>query len=158
MDNSKYSSARVAGREHIPIYPHNFIALRIVQLVLAVIVIGLAAYGVAGLAFDGDVFIMAVGLMTLIVTTYYLVAEYSSPAVYNYWAVLALDILLVIMWLASFALLASEVAAVYSYSGSSYSYDTYYKRSDIAKRTAYIDASAWAACLAACSALGGVEL
>jgi len=159
MENSKYSSARVAGREHIPIYPHNFIALRIVQLVLAVIVIGLAAYGVAGLAFDGDIFIMVVGLMTLVVTIYYLVAEYSSPAVYNYWAVLALDIFLVIMWLASFALLASEVAAVYSYSGSSYYYyDSYYKRSDIAKRSAVVDASAWAACLAACSALGGVEL
>lgn len=61
MDQSdKYTSARVAGREHIPLYPRNFIALRIVQLVLAVIIIGLAAFGVAGLAFDGDIFIMVV--------------------------------------------------------------------------------------------------
>jgi hypothetical protein len=156
MDNSKYSSARVAGREHIPLYPNNFIALRIVQLVLAVIVIALAAYGVSGLAFDGDIFIMVVGLMTLIVTIYYLVAEFSAPAVYNYWAVLALDIFLVIMWLSSFALLASQVSAIYSYSGSS-SYYYYWKRSDVGKRAA-VDPSSWAACLAACAALGGVEL
>ena len=60
MDNSKYLTARVAGREHIPLYPKNFIAIRIVQLVLAVIVIGLSAYGVSLLAFDGDIFIMVV--------------------------------------------------------------------------------------------------
>lgn len=153
MDNPKYSSARLAGREHIPLYPQNFIALRIVQLVLAVIVIGLAAYGVAGIAFDGDVFIMVVGLMTLVVTIYYLVAEFSSPAAYNYWAVLALDIFMVVMWLASFALLASEVAAIYAYA------DSDYKRRDVVKQRDYIwDGDAWVACLAACSALGGVEL
>jgi hypothetical protein len=58
--SDKYTPVRVVGREHIPLYPKNFIALRIVQLTLAVIVIGLAAFGVAGLAFDGDVFIMVV--------------------------------------------------------------------------------------------------
>jgi hypothetical protein len=152
MDNSKYSSARLAGREHIPLYPHNFIALRIVQLVLAVVVIGLAAFGVAGLAFDGVIFIMVVGIMTMIATIYYLVAEFSSPASYNYWAVLALDIFLVIMWLASFALLASDVAVIYAYAADA-SYYYGYKRSEITDI-----GTAWAACLAACSALGGVEL
>lgn len=155
MEQPEYCSARLPGREHIPLYPHNFIALRIVQLVLAVIVMGLAAYGVAGLAFDGDVFIMVVGLMTLVVTIYYLVAEFSSPAAYNYWAVLALDIFLVIMWLASFALLASEVAAAYSYLDSD-GYDS--KRSVVTKRAYVGDGTAWLASLAACSALGGVEL
>ncbi len=33
---------------------------------------------------------------------YHIVAEFSAPAIYNYWAVVALDIFLVIMWLASF--------------------------------------------------------
>ncbi|KAB5578654.1 hypothetical protein GE09DRAFT_1214813 [Coniochaeta sp. 2T2.1] len=149
-NNNKYSTARLAGREHIPLYPKNFIVLRIVQLVLAVIVIALSAYGVSLLAFDGDVFIMVVALMTLIVTIYHLVAEFSAPAVYNYWAVLALDILLVIMWLASFALLASEVAAIYSYAGSAVYYYGY-------SYGGLGAASAWAGCLAAASALGGVE-
>ncbi|OIW23986.1 hypothetical protein CONLIGDRAFT_120551 [Coniochaeta ligniaria NRRL 30616] len=154
MENSKYSTARIAGREHIPLYPNNFIALRIVQLVVAVIVIGLAAYGVSGWAFDGDIFIMVVGLMTMIVTIYYIVAETASPAIYNYWAVLSLDIFLVIMWLASFALLASEVAAIYSYTSSTY-YDyytgSYYTSGGLG------GATAWAACLAAASGLGGLE-
>lgn len=44
MGNSKYSSHRPAGREHIPIYPKGFIALRFVQLILAVVIIGLCAY------------------------------------------------------------------------------------------------------------------
>lgn len=37
--------ARPLGREHIPAYPKGFIAIRIVQLVLALIVLGLAGYG-----------------------------------------------------------------------------------------------------------------
>lgn len=44
MSSSKYSSHRPAGREHIPIYPKGFIALRFVQLILAVVIIGLCAY------------------------------------------------------------------------------------------------------------------
>jgi len=42
----KYSAARAPGHEHIPLYPAGFIALRIVQLVLAVLLLALGAYGV----------------------------------------------------------------------------------------------------------------
>jgi hypothetical protein len=42
----KYSAARAPGHEHIPLYPGGFMALRIVQLVLAVLLLALAAYGV----------------------------------------------------------------------------------------------------------------
>ncbi len=53
--------ARPEGREHIPIFPKNFIALRIVQLVLAVIVLALSAYGIAGgYAANGIVYILVV--------------------------------------------------------------------------------------------------
>lgn len=38
------SIVRPAGREHIPLYPKGFIAIRIVQLVIAVIILGLDAY------------------------------------------------------------------------------------------------------------------
>jgi len=41
-----YSAARAPGHEHIPLYPSGFIALRIVQLVFAVLLLALAAYGV----------------------------------------------------------------------------------------------------------------
>lgn len=55
MENvQKHSSERIAGREHFPVYPKGFIAVRIVQLVLAVICLGLCAYGVTLFAFSGD--------------------------------------------------------------------------------------------------------
>lgn len=95
------------------------------------------------------------GIFTLIATTYYLVAEYNQPNAYNYWAVLALDIFLVVMWLASFALLASQVSALFAVVNNTYydSYsDTYYKYASDAITTA------WVSCLAAAAGLGGLEL
>lgn len=44
---SNYISERAAGREHIPIYPNGFVAVRIIQLVLGIICLGLTAYTVA---------------------------------------------------------------------------------------------------------------
>jgi hypothetical protein len=41
----QHPAARPLGKEHIPTYPPGFIAIRIVQLVLAVIILGLTAYG-----------------------------------------------------------------------------------------------------------------
>jgi hypothetical protein len=38
--------ARRPGWEHVPIYPKGFIAIRIVQLVLALIMLGLTSYGI----------------------------------------------------------------------------------------------------------------
>lgn len=40
----QYSASRPAGREHVPTMPKGFIAIRIVQLVLAVIVLALSAF------------------------------------------------------------------------------------------------------------------
>jgi hypothetical protein len=44
----------------------------------------------------------------MIITAYILVATEIATVIYNYWAVLGLDIFLVIMWLISFALTASN--------------------------------------------------
>lgn len=60
MESSQYSAVRPAGREHIPVYPDGFVAVRIVQLVVGVVILGLGAFGVSVLAFDGDNFIVAV--------------------------------------------------------------------------------------------------
>lgn len=59
-NTTKYSAIRAPGREHVPLYPKGFIAVRILQLVFAVIVLGLGAYGLSWLAFDGDIFIVVV--------------------------------------------------------------------------------------------------
>lgn len=57
MNTAQY---RAPGREHIPIYPRGFIAIRIIQLVLSILILALAAYSVALLAYDGNSFILAV--------------------------------------------------------------------------------------------------
>jgi hypothetical protein len=82
-----------------------------------------------------------------------MIAHWGVPAAYNYWAILGLDIFFVVMWLCSFALLASRVAASYSYLDS-YSYSSYYR--------AYYGVSSETDVLlatqAAAAGLGGVEL
>lgn len=42
-----YSTGRPVGREHIPVYPRGFVAIRIVQLVVAVVILGLDAYSLS---------------------------------------------------------------------------------------------------------------
>jgi hypothetical protein len=44
----------MSSREHILQVPQVVLGLRIVQLVTAVAVLGLAAYGITFLSFDGD--------------------------------------------------------------------------------------------------------
>lgn len=47
------SAERLPGREHIPIYPRHFIAVRITQMILAIVVLALSAFVVYYIAFDG---------------------------------------------------------------------------------------------------------
>lgn len=44
MNSSPDAAVRAPGREHIPIYPRGFIVLRIVQVILTVLIMGLSAY------------------------------------------------------------------------------------------------------------------
>lgn len=78
------------------------------------------------------------------ITIYSIVVEFSRDAwkSYNYWAILSLDIFMVIFWLVSFALAAAEVAPGIVCDG----WDCYYMT------------AAFFACLAAIAGLGGVEL
>jgi len=84
------------------------------------------------------------------------------PIIYNYWAVLGVDIFAVIFWLISFALLASEVAAyqiVYD-TGCSYTYDGYcYKKRglNLLPKRATTNVVTYRNALAAASGLGGLE-
>ncbi|KAK4128139.1 hypothetical protein N657DRAFT_667471 [Parathielavia appendiculata] len=126
MNTPQHAAARPLGKEHIPRYPPRFISIRVVQLVLGLLVLALAAYGISYVAFDGNSFILAVAIMTLVSSIYHLVAHWGVPALYNYWAILGLDILLVVMWLCSFALLAARIAAVYAYVDDYYGSYSYY--------------------------------
>ncbi|KAK0665672.1 hypothetical protein QBC41DRAFT_282560 [Cercophora samala] len=136
---------RAPGREHIPIFPKGFIALRIIQLVVAVIVLGLVAYSIHFAAFNENAFMLAVAIMTIITSIYHLVAWYAAPEAFNYWAILGLDIVLVVLWLCAFAVVAAGIAPwMEYYGGALYAYTTTYEQ-------------AWWTGLAAASGMGGLE-
>jgi hypothetical protein len=149
MNNPQHPVSRPLGREHIPIYPRGFIAIRIVQLVLALIILGLAAFGVTYISFDGNQFILAVAVMTMLSSIYHLIAQFGVPAAHNYWVILGLDVFFVVMWLCSFALLAARVAPLFSYASSYSSSSYYYGLTDFEL--------AWLGAQAGAAALGGVE-
>ncbi|KAH7029935.1 uncharacterized protein B0I36DRAFT_364402 [Microdochium trichocladiopsis] len=123
---------RPAGQEHVLIYPRGFLAVRVIQLVAAIVVLGTAGYVIGALAASpalaGFGLSLFSGIATIICVVYYIVAEYALPAAYNYWAYLALDIFLVVFWLISFALVAVPVAyfGTAAYSLSSYGLTLYY--------------------------------
>ncbi|RYP91851.1 hypothetical protein DL770_002028 [Monosporascus sp. CRB-9-2] len=128
-----YSNQRPAGKEHIPLYPRGFVAIRIIQLV-----IGLA-------------------IATLIASIYCLVAHFGPPQAYNYWAILGLDIFLLVFWLASFAVLAAQVAPYLAYYST---YSDYYGYSSYSDYEYYIYDAAYLsyfAILAGAAGLGGLE-
>ncbi|KAI8957615.1 hypothetical protein F5Y11DRAFT_77885 [Daldinia sp. FL1419] len=151
--SSKYSNQRVAGKEHIPLYPKGFAAIRIIQLVIAIICLGLSAFGIVYLVFAGDALTLFTSIATLITSIYCLVAHFGPAKAYNYWAILGLDIFLVIFWLISFAILAAQIASAFAYYHT-YSdfYDDYYDMSDYDAAV-----NTYGGCLAAAAGLGGVE-
>ncbi|KAI2620505.1 hypothetical protein GGR54DRAFT_102670 [Hypoxylon sp. NC1633] len=148
---SKYSNQRVAGKEHIPIYPKGFVAVRIIQLILAIIILGLSAYGIVYLIFAGDALTLFTAIATIITSIYCLVAHFGPPKAYNYWAILGLDIFLVLFWLISFAILASQVASAFAvYHDYANFYGDYYDDYETA-------INIYGGCLAGAAGLGGVE-
>lgn len=84
----------------------------------------------------------------MILSVYHIAAWFVAP-LFNYWAALAVDAFMIIMWLSSFALLASEVATVFSWGYTSYYGYTYGLSTQ---------ETIWASALAAASGLGGLEL
>lgn len=52
--SGNYSTVRPEGREHVPAYPRGFIAIRIVQLVIAVLIIGLSAFSLSEILVTGS--------------------------------------------------------------------------------------------------------
>jgi len=89
----------------------------------------------------------------MITCVYYIVAEFGAPQVYNYWAVMSLDIFLVIFWIASFALMAAQVAPFME----GYTACDYYSGYCSTYALDGIDL-VFGACMAAVAGLGGLEL
>ncbi|KAF7879340.1 hypothetical protein EAF04_000536 [Stromatinia cepivora] len=105
----------VADKTHIPGAKTPLLGLRIAQLVLAIIILGLSAYGVYWLVYDGDALTLASAVISIVICIYVIAASTGAPAIYNYWAVLGLDIVAVILWVVSFPILASQIATAVTY-------------------------------------------
>jgi hypothetical protein len=128
-----------AGYSIVPIQK-VIIPLRIIQLVFGLVVLGISAYQVslyAGSGYSSDVspvyvkkhtisllisppqaggLGIFVGLATMIFITYWFVATSSSGRnLYNYWAIFATELFVLIFWLCTFALVASKVALLAQY-------------------------------------------
>ncbi|KAH7155407.1 hypothetical protein B0J13DRAFT_225163 [Dactylonectria estremocensis] len=115
---AQINAVRAQGKEHFPPYPHGFTVLRIFQLVFSIIILGVVSYTVYVLAFSGNCLMLFTTVVTFIASLYMVIANQSAHQLYNYWAVLSLDIFLVIFWLISFALLASQTAYLWAVGGS----------------------------------------
>jgi hypothetical protein len=116
---------------HIVPMPKGFIAVRILQILFAVIVTGLTAFLVSrsfgfvhGVSLVGrsgkhqannhvqaTAFGIFCGILTLIIVAYDIISERVAKKAYNMWAVLALDIVMIIFWLSAMGSLAAYRAS-----------------------------------------------
>ncbi|KAG9242779.1 hypothetical protein BJ878DRAFT_154057 [Calycina marina] len=98
---------------HVVTLPKWIFVIRIIQAVLAIVVLGLSAYGIYWVPYNSWCFALFVSLATLIVVGYNLLTTHVAPCrpAYNYWAVLGLDIFMIVFWLSSMGALAATRAA-----------------------------------------------
>ncbi|KAG4030367.1 hypothetical protein MFRU_012g01070 [Monilinia fructicola] len=139
------------------------LGLRIAQLVLAIVILGLSSYGVYWLVYDGDALALSAAVISIVICVYVICASTLAPVMYNYWAILGLDIIAVILWAVSFPILAAQIANSVIYD-TGYSYDPYYgdyyyknKRGMGNQKRATTTWETYRNTMFATAALGGVE-
>ncbi|KAI8626909.1 hypothetical protein F5Y19DRAFT_478121 [Xylariaceae sp. FL1651] len=83
--------------------PKWFIGLRVAQIVVSLIIVALAGIFIHGYYADPLGFAIASSIFTWIIALYAILSEHSSAcrAGYNTWAVLSLDGVMIVFWLAS---------------------------------------------------------
>ncbi|KAJ1330929.1 membrane-associating domain-containing protein [Microdochium nivale] len=123
---SRHSTEREPGKEHIPRHPRGFVVLRALQLLFAIICLGLSAYVVSVLSFSSTALMIFVCIVTLVMSIYNIVALTKAHKLYNYWAVLAFDIFLFVFWLVAFAWVAATAAVLFVYGESYFGFDSFY--------------------------------
>ncbi|KAK8055824.1 hypothetical protein PG993_001051 [Apiospora rasikravindrae] len=104
--------ARKHGYEIIPT-PVWVLVVRIFQIVLSVIAIGIAGWWIHGLYLNELGFVIACCVFTWIVSLYAILSEKAAGcrSGYNTWATLSLDGLLIVFWLAAMGATASARAS-----------------------------------------------
>ncbi|OCK92349.1 uncharacterized protein K441DRAFT_697791 [Cenococcum geophilum 1.58] len=101
-----------AGRDHIVSVPPFYLFILIAQIVLAIIVLGLAAYSATfHIWFGGNGYAFFCSIASFIINGYYIASTLALPAIYNCWVFLILECLHVVWWLACWADLAAWASA-----------------------------------------------
>jgi len=97
---------------HIAHQPAWFGILRVMQGLFALLTLILSAYALHSLGnYSGYGMNIFTSILTLIFLAYIFVTAFKVTQAYNMWAVLGLEIALVIFWLVTFALLADAAVA-----------------------------------------------
>ncbi|TGJ83141.1 hypothetical protein E0Z10_g5640 [Xylaria hypoxylon] len=83
--------------------PSWFLGVRIAQIIFSLIIVALAGYWIHGYYADPLGIAIASGIFTWIIAAYAILTERSAAcrSGYNTWAILSLDGLMIILWLAS---------------------------------------------------------
>jgi hypothetical protein len=99
-----------SGDLYVQKTPTWVVVVRGFQVAFSFIILAMCGYLIHGKAMDANVFALVVCLMTWIVVGYVLVTEKvpSANGAYNIWAVIALDALMTIFWLASMGANAAQ--------------------------------------------------
>ncbi|KAF2659330.1 hypothetical protein K491DRAFT_712849 [Lophiostoma macrostomum CBS 122681] len=91
------------------------------QILLAIIILGLDAYGIHWIPYDALIFSLVAALVTMLVSGYILLTSLSLHNLYNMYVVLALHILMIIFWIVDMGLVAN-LARIWAGPECSYSY------------------------------------
>ncbi|KAI6841112.1 hypothetical protein KC340_g10615 [Hortaea werneckii] len=137
-------------RDHMLQMPRAIWILHILQLIIAVLVTALSAFMVYVVPYDATIFSIFTGSYSILILIYYFVAVHASPKLYNWIALLVLEVLALVFWLACFAALGA-LYAILVYIGEYYVYESY------RKRDLYMLSVAYTAVLIACMAISIVN-
>ncbi|KAM3487601.1 hypothetical protein MY3957_009120 [Beauveria namnaoensis] len=107
-------AVRAPGKEHMPNYPKGWITIRILQLIIAVVTLGLCSYLVTTSVIGAGFYRQKKKAVCTIITSVWLISAHScAPRAFNYWAVLVLDIYQYLLWLGGFAACAILAAGLF---------------------------------------------
>lgn len=135
-----------------------------VQVVFAIIVLGLSAYGVHWVPYNALIFALVVCICTFGVCAYLLVSQLVLHSLYNVYAALILHLWMLLFWIVDLGLVAnlarlwSGDGYYYSFDYSSIDYSTFIKRDVVlAKREESTTVQAYYGALAAGAVFAAVE-
>ncbi|KAJ8068441.1 hypothetical protein OCU04_003997 [Sclerotinia nivalis] len=83
--------------------------LRLLQLIIALAILGMAAFVVANAAYSGAILAIFAASATTLILLYTLLSTHRLTNIFNNWAIALLDLLLIIFWLATWITSAVQI-------------------------------------------------